>query len=286
MPKLHQSILVQANKQKIWNAIVDVSKYKVWTEVFTPGSYFEGSWQQGEKMKFLAKDKENLGGLTSVIAENKLFKYISIQHLGLVKNGEEDVTSEEAKKWAGCFENYTFVEKSSETTEFIVDVDVADGYEDEIAGMWQKGLISLKNFCEKPFEKITIQTSINKPIQQVWKVFTKPEYITRWNFASPDWECPKAANDLQVGGRYSYVMAAKDGSFAFDFGGTYTNIEPFQHIESILDDGRKVSVQFEEVDGNILVTETFEAETQNSLELQAQGWQAILNNFAAIAMLD
>lgn len=95
-------------------------------------------------MKFLAKDKENISGLTSVISENKLFKFISIEHLGLVKNGVEDFTSEETKKWTTCFENYTLLEKDFEITEFVVDMEVADGFEEEVEKMWQKGMLSLK----------------------------------------------------------------------------------------------------------------------------------------------
>ena len=282
MHKLHQSITINASKQRVWNAITNLSQYKIWTEAFTPGSYFEGNWQQGEKMKFLAKDKENISGLTSVISENRLFEFISIKYLGLVKNGMEDFTSEEAKKWTPCFENYTLLEKDFEITEFVVDMEVADGFEEEMEKMWQKGMLSLKEISEKPFEKISIQVSVNKPVEAVWECYTNPENIKKWNFASPNWHCPKAENDLKIGGRFSYTIAAKDESFSFDFSGTYTKIENYKLIEYILDDGRKVQTIFEEKEGKIKVITNFEAEAENSLEMQKQGWQAILDNFKKV----
>ncbi len=127
--------------------------------------------------------------------------------------------------------------------------------------------------------KITVSATIAAPLKTVWNCFTAPEHIVHWNFASPDWECPSAENDLTVGGRFTYQMAAKDGSFAFDFCGTFTNITPKKQVDFVLDDDRTVSLSFKTVGDETLVTETFEAENENSLELQEGGWQAILNNF-------
>jgi uncharacterized protein YndB with AHSA1/START domain len=126
---------------------------------------------------------------------------------------------------------------------------------------------------------ITVQTSINKSISQVWDCYTKPEHIVKWNFASDDWHCPAATNDFRVGGKFSYTMAARDESFSFDFSGTFVQIADKKHIEILLDDNRKVWLNFSESGNETTVVEKFEAETENTVELQQTGWQMILNNF-------
>jgi uncharacterized protein YndB with AHSA1/START domain len=127
--------------------------------------------------------------------------------------------------------------------------------------------------------EITIQTNVNAPIEKVWDCFTSPIHITQWNFASPEWHCPAAENNLVVDGTFSYKMAAKDGSFEFDFIGKYTYIDNHKKIHYVLGDGRSVKFFFEEQGDHTLVTETFDAEEQHSAELQRSGWQAILDNF-------
>jgi uncharacterized protein YndB with AHSA1/START domain len=126
---------------------------------------------------------------------------------------------------------------------------------------------------------ITIEATVNAPIEKVWNSWTKPEHITQWNQASPDWHCPKAANDLRVGGEFSATMAAKDGSFSFDFGGKYTKVENHKTIESVLGDGRTIKTTFSASPAGVKVIETFEAEGTNPVEMQRAGWQAILDNF-------
>ena len=132
-------------------------------------------------------------------------------------------------------------------------------------------------------EKITIDTLVDAPLDKVWTRYTDPDHITKWNFASDDWCCPSASNDLRVGGRYTARMEAKDGSFGFDFGGTYTELTPRASMSYVLDDGRAVTTRFEQIDDKTRVTTAFEAEGQNSVEMQRDGWQAILNNFKAHA---
>lgn len=127
-------------------------------------------------------------------------------------------------------------------------------------------------------EKIKVQVTISADIQKVWDYYTKPAHITHWNFANDDWCCPSASNDLKVGGRYVARMEAKDGSFGFDFDATYTEINPGKSFSYVFG-GRYATVAFNEKDGQTEATITFDPETENSLELQRQGWQAILDNF-------
>jgi uncharacterized protein YndB with AHSA1/START domain len=120
---------------------------------------------------------------------------------------------------------------------------------------------------------------VNAAVEKVWNCWTEPKHITKWNQASEDWHCPKAENDVRPGGKFSATMAAKDGSFSFDFGGTHDDVEKHKTIASTMGDGRKMTVRFEETNGKTKVTESFEAENMNSLEMQRFGWQAILENF-------
>jgi len=126
---------------------------------------------------------------------------------------------------------------------------------------------------------ITVETTVNAPIGKVWKYWTEPQHITKWNNASPDWHTPKSENDLREGGKFSSTMAAKDGSMSFDFWGIYTKVEPNKKIEYTLGDDRKVKIAFSEEGKGIKIVENFEAESENSIEMQKGGWQAIMDNF-------
>ena len=130
---------------------------------------------------------------------------------------------------------------------------------------------------------ITISALIDAPIGKVWEFWTKGEHVEKWNFASPDWHCPQASNDLRVGGEFHYTMAAKDQSMSFDFWGTYQEIKEEKRIEATLGDARKMTVVFEEGAEGVKVTEVFEPEKQNPIELQQAGWQMILDNFKKYA---
>lgn len=130
---------------------------------------------------------------------------------------------------------------------------------------------------------ITVEATVNAPIGLVWECWNEPRHITQWNFASPDWHSPTASVDLKEGGRFVARMEAKDGSFGFDFGGTYTAVDPKKLVEYTMDDGRTVSVRFEDNGGSVHIVETFEAEAQNSADMQRGGWQAILDNFRKYA---
>jgi uncharacterized protein YndB with AHSA1/START domain len=128
-------------------------------------------------------------------------------------------------------------------------------------------------------EKISIRTTISADKQKVWNYYTQPEHITQWNFALDTWHCPSASNDLRVGGKYIARMEAKDGSFGFDFEGTYNEVILGETFTFIMPDNRVVNVTFKELKSQTEVTVTFDAENQNPVEMQRQGWQAILDNF-------
>jgi uncharacterized protein YndB with AHSA1/START domain len=128
-------------------------------------------------------------------------------------------------------------------------------------------------------KQITVSTTVKSPIEKVWKAWTTPADIMQWNSASEDWHTPKAENDLRTGGSFSSRMEAKDGSFGFDFGGTYDEVIPHELIAYTMSDGRTVKIEFSSYGNSTDVIETFDAETENSEEMQRAGWQAIMDNF-------
>ena len=130
---------------------------------------------------------------------------------------------------------------------------------------------------------ISIETLVNIPVEKVWEFWTKPEHIMQWTQASDDWHAPYADNDLRVGGKFKTTMAAKDGSFSFDFEGSYTSVDYYKVIAYEIEDERRVEILFEQQGDNTKIIETFEAEEMNSIEMQRDGWQSILNNFKKYA---
>lgn len=157
MQKLHFLITINAPKEKVWHVMLDDKTYREWTKAFNDGSYYKGSWEKGSKMLFLGPDPKTgeESGMVSSIAENKPYDFLSIEHLGLYQNGVEDTTSEEAKKWAPAFENYTFKESNPSTssgqvtTEVLVDMDSTVEMAEEFKKMWPEALKKLKEISEK-----------------------------------------------------------------------------------------------------------------------------------------
>ena len=126
--------------------------------------------------------------------------------------------------------------------------------------------------------KITVSAKINAPLDKVWDGYTHPSHIVKWNFADPSWHCPTAENDMKIGGTYKARMEAKDGSFGFDFIAVYTDIKEGEGFTYGFD-GRNVTVQFNDLGNQTEVIVRFDPETENPVEMQQDGWQAILNNF-------
>jgi uncharacterized protein YndB with AHSA1/START domain len=126
---------------------------------------------------------------------------------------------------------------------------------------------------------LTVETTINAPVEKVWQYWSSPEHITKWCSPSDEWHTPTAENDLRAGGKFSSRMEAKDGSMGFDFAGVYDEVRPNEYIEYTMGDGRKVDITFS-VNGNqTTVVENFEAESINPIEMQQGGWQAIIDSF-------
>jgi hypothetical protein len=150
MKKLHYEVLIKAKPEDVWNAIVDDKKYREWTSVFHEGSYFEGGWNKGDKIKFLAlNEKGEIEGMFSEIAESKKPSFLSIRHLGTILGGKEDTTSEAAKNWVPAYENYTLTQQG-ENTKFEVDVDTDETFYDMFKDVWPKALEKLKQVAERP----------------------------------------------------------------------------------------------------------------------------------------
>jgi uncharacterized protein YndB with AHSA1/START domain len=135
-------------------------------------------------------------------------------------------------------------------------------------------------------EKISVQIIVNEPVEKVWEAYTNPKHIVHWNRASDDWKCPKAENDLRVGGKFMSRMESSNGSEGFDFSGTYTSVKQHETIAYTMDGEdpgqageRKVKIEFEEMGNSTAITVVFDPETINPIEMQRGGWQTILDNF-------
>ncbi|MDF2455166.1 MAG: polyketide cyclase [Cytophagaceae bacterium] len=126
---------------------------------------------------------------------------------------------------------------------------------------------------------ITIETIVNVPLEKAWAIWNEPEHIKQWAFASPEWHAPYADNDIRTGGTFKTTMAAKDGSMSFDFEGVYSTVKQEELIEYGLADGRQVKITFAAQGNQTKVVETFDPETENPIEMQRGGWQAILDNY-------
>jgi uncharacterized protein YndB with AHSA1/START domain len=145
MPRLNFKININAPRKKVWDTMLEDKTYREWTTAFHPGSHAETDWQTGSKTLFLDSDGN---GMVSTIAENRPQEYISIKHLGIVKNGVEDTESPEVKEWAGAMENYTFKD-SGGGTELAVEMDSNDQYKEFLEVTWPEALKKLKGLAEK-----------------------------------------------------------------------------------------------------------------------------------------
>lgn len=148
METIQFTTLINANKQKVWKVMLEDKTYRQWTTAFHEGSFYKGSWETGSEIHFLGPNEEGtLSGMYSKIKENKLYDFISIEHLGMISDGIIDTTSEEVKKWTPSFENYTFTEKENQT-ELKIEMQVDASYKAMFEEMWPRALKILKDLCE------------------------------------------------------------------------------------------------------------------------------------------
>jgi uncharacterized protein YndB with AHSA1/START domain len=280
MKKINFSTTINAPKEKVWKVLWDLASYEKWTRPFSEGSTVKtDNWKQGSKILFL--DGKGSGMVSEVVA-NRPNEHMSFKHLGEVKDGVEDTTSEAVKLWSGATENYTLTEKNGKT-ELLVEMDTAwADFEEFLAKTWPNAMEIIKQMAEAPEnrKKITVQSTVKAPVEKVWSTWTKPEHITKWCNASDDWHAPHAENDVREGGIFKTRMEAKDGSNGFDFGGKYNKVKENDTIEYDMSDGRHVEIKFEKLGNDqTKVTETFDMENTHPEEMQRGGWQSILDNF-------
>ncbi|HEY3385164.1 MAG TPA: SRPBCC domain-containing protein [Saprospiraceae bacterium] len=285
MTNLVLCIDINAPREEVWNAITQDALYRRWTSAFHEGSYFKGGWNKGDSIHFIALNEAGIPeGMASEIAESKHPEYISVRHLGYVKGDEVDTTSDAALEWAPSYENYRLEKIGEHATRFHLEMEIQENYYTMFENLWPKAMALLKDVCEEKnqdHKRITVIAMVGGEEGKVWSYWTGPDHIMKWNAASDDWHCPYAENDVRVGGRFKSTMAAKDGSMSFDFGGVYTLVDYGHRLSYTMDDGRKADIVFSFQSDKICVMVTFDAETQNSVELQRGGWQAILDRFKA-----
>lgn len=270
--------------ERLWELIVDPDHYRFWTSVFSEGSDFRGDWSEGSQMRFTTDNPSGVeDGMLSEIVENRWPEFLSIHHIGLVIDGIEDYDSPMSKEWTPAYENYRFIKKSENQCTFILEQDIPIPHVEIFTANWQKAFDAMAQrltSTDVVGKVITLRERSSHSPFELWDRLINPEKVMTWNFASDDWHCPQAKNDLRVDGEFHYDMAAKDGSFSFDFWGIYSEIEPGVRLCFVLGDGRKVRIDLIEKPYGTLLEERFEAEQHNNLHLQRTGWQNILRNLA------
>jgi uncharacterized protein YndB with AHSA1/START domain len=274
MTDLDFIIKINAPANKIWQVLWYDTTYRKWTSAFHEGSYAVSDWKEGSKVHFLSPGGK---GMFSIITECRENELMAFKHLGVIKNFEEQPANEETKAWSEAMEIYSLKENNG-YTELNVSMNTIEGFEDYLKKTFPVALNLVKELAENPIE-IIVETTVNASIEKAWKYWTTPEHIMQWNNASDNWHTPSAAIDLRTGGSFIYTMAAKDGSFSFDFGGVYDEVKANEIIAYTMGDGRKAKIIFSKAGNQTKIVESFDAEEMNSLELQQGGWQAILNNF-------
>jgi hypothetical protein len=150
MKKMNMEIEIDASNEKVWASIVDVNFYRLWAKEFMEGSYFEGGWNKGDTIQFLAVNESgSKEGMVSEIAESDYPKFISIRHLGYIMDGVIDTTSDMVKAWSPSYENYTLEALGDQKTKFKLDMDVEDQYYDMMLEMWQRAMLKMKQVSER-----------------------------------------------------------------------------------------------------------------------------------------
>lgn len=266
-------VTINATPEKVWDVLWNDLTYTQWTSVFCHGSYAVSDWKEGSRVHFYSPGGK---GMYSNIIALKPNVEMTFNHLGEIDDYKELPNDEKASEWSNSKEQYLLNEING-STHLVVNLNSVEEYATYFEDVFPKALAIVKELSER--NCITITTKINAPIEKVWNYWNEPEHITKWCAASDDWHTPKAANNCITGGQFTNTMAAKDGSFSFEFSGTYTAVKPNELLAYTLEDGRIVRIIFVPIKDQIQIIETFEAETQNPMEMQQTGWQNILDNF-------
>lgn len=272
--KLNFEIFIDASLTKVWQVLWNDTTYRRWTATFSNGSYAVSDWKEGSKIHFLTPAGD---GMFSVISVCNPKKQMTFTHLGEIKGFAEQGESE----WSGMEETYKLSEENKRV-KLLIELDSSPEFKEYFAGVFPKALQMVKILAENVVE-LTVEVEINATVNKVWKMWTTPEDICKWNNASEDWHTTRAENDLRSGGSFLSRMEAKDGCFGFDFTGSHIEVTDGKLIASVMSDGRKMNVTFISDGNKTKVIETFEAENENTLDLQQAGWQAILNSFKKYA---
>ena len=275
MRQLQFNIEIKANTKTVWYALWDYDKYPRWTCEFCEGSYAESksNWKKGTKIHFL----ETYGsGVYSIIEEKIDYQEMSFRHIGEIKNFKEQPLDTKTELWSGCIEKYILQENNGITT-LSVFIDTLDEFASFFEEKMPKALLKVKQLSENMTITVYMAVLVVKPA--VWDIFTDTEHIMRWHHTNDNWHTTRATNDLRVGGKFLYRMEAKDGSLGFDFEGTYTEVKKYKTIAYVMPDKRTVTVDFSVKYNKTFVTETFQPESENPLDLQRDERQAILDNF-------
>lgn len=278
MQKLSYTIFINAPASRVWEVLWHDDTYRQWTSVFQEGSYAVSDWKEESDVHFLTPKGAGMFAKIEKMIPNK---FMSIRHMGEIKDFIPQPVLVDAGDWGESYENYS-LEEENNVTILTAELESREEHIQYFNDVFPEALKKVKEISEgKP--ALSITATINAPIDKVWKAWNDPEHIKQWNFASDDWCAPKAENDLRVDGSFSYRMESRDGKMGFDFGGKYTEVEEHEKIVYVLDDKRKVKITFSADGDKTNIVEVFEAENENSLELQKSGWQAILNNFKKYA---
>lgn len=277
MEKVNFTTEINAPKNIVWEVLWNEKSYREWTKLFCEGSYYKADWREGGRIHFLSLEGS---GMYSDIEKLVADEYVSFKHRGEVKDNIEQPNDE---NWTDAYEIYSLTE-TGDKTQLTVTIDLDEKYAEYFSNIFPKVIQIVKNLSEIQNKTlVAIEALVDAPVEKVWEYWTDPKHIVNWNFASDDWCCPKAENDLQIGGTFSSRMEAKDGSMGFDFEGKYTDVVENSKISYIMGDDREVITDFVNLDGKTGIYGTFQPEATHPYEMQKDGWQAILNNFKKYA---
>jgi uncharacterized protein YndB with AHSA1/START domain len=266
---------IEAPAPKIWQVLWQEQTYSEWTSVFNAGSYAISDFTEGSEFQFLSPNGSGVYGHIAKCVPNA---FIEFQYEGEVR-AYQKIDSD--FDWKKVRESYRFIEDEKGILLSVSLVGMQE-HASFFNTAFPKALLNVKKMAEEPLF-LTVDAFVKGSLGEIWELWVQPNHIMEWNHASDDWHTPFAENELKKDGQFCYRMAAKDGSVSFDFKGIYSKVIKEAEIAYTIEDGRLVTVTFEQVGNQVHIQEKFEAETLHSLSLQEQGWNAILAQFKRYA---